>query len=185
MIIVEGPDGAGKTTLIQTLLRHTTLKLQDRAVTSEQGPVMDLREWTEKHLYMHSHTPDPLLTRVSRLYDRFTLISEPIYGPITRGNLDPSFQDAEWLRLAWAYLQHHQPFFIFCLPPLEEVKRNLRHLPQMNGVERYIGVIYWQYFAQAAQLYSSRLGHTVIYDYTASSDLGWLIDLVKTREGKL
>lgn len=176
MLVVEGPDGAGKTTLIKTLLQHSDRQVQARAVTSEQGPVMDLVKWTEYHVGMtdqYFHTP-----RNRRLYDRFTLISEPIYGPLTRGRLADGFDNGEWLAIAWAHFLRANPVMLFCLPPLEDVKRNIAHLPQMAGVQENIETIYWQYHNTVAVLRGAGL-RVFTYDYNTSNDIGWIIDLAK------
>lgn len=157
-IIIEGPDGAGKTTLIQRLQKEfPTLTLVSRHV-NHQGPTTDLKLWVEQ-----DHPSQ--LRDFPRIYDRHPLISEPIYGPILRGNLAEGFNDLDWFMEQWAWLTGASPIFIFCLPPLEVVQSRLSSTPQMPGVDNSIGLIYWSYHALAARMAVEQWS-TLIYDYT-------------------
>src|ERR687883_686991 len=88
MIIVEGPDGGGKTTLITKLSDLFDLPIAERVVSKEARAMVDLVQWTERNVSEGSqHT----------LFDRHRLISEPIYGAILRDRFEPGFDDAKWL----------------------------------------------------------------------------------------
>ena len=80
MLIVEGPDGAGKTQLIQRLRLNLQLELMPRVVSSDTEMMVDLQEWVNEDLHAG-------LKRA--IYDRHRLISEPIYGPVLRKEMQP------------------------------------------------------------------------------------------------
>lgn len=81
--IVEGPDGGGKSTLVQTL--HDRLKSLGRAVKiAHHGPYLE--EARIGWHYFHSMR-DSLIRGVDVIFDRCWL-SEPIYGKVMRHGLD-------------------------------------------------------------------------------------------------
>ena len=68
MIIVEGPDGAGKTTLIRQLQeRWPDLAVAPRVVSKDAEAMVDLQEWVNINL---SDGPQ------YKIFDRHRLISE-------------------------------------------------------------------------------------------------------------
>src|SRR5690554_3611457 len=85
IIIVEGMDGTGKTTLVQQLAH--LLEVKPRKYVGSLGPSDDYRlvlvnrtisEITELEIASAEGRS------IKRLYDRFPLISEAIYGPVLR-----------------------------------------------------------------------------------------------------
>jgi hypothetical protein len=158
VIIVEGPDGGGKTTLLKGLEEATSMPVAPRAVNSDGRGLTDLREYVLEHLRQPWR---PLLL------DRFALISGPIYGAHT-GMASPNtpFADAEFLQYAEALLASVRPIIIYCLPPLETVLQNLEHDSESQGVvEDHITAIYYQYVARFAR--DSAAGMAMLYDYTS------------------
>lgn len=68
------------------------------------------------------------------IYDRHPMVSEFIYGPVTRGTMDPNFFNTEMQQARDRF--HEDSLVIFCDPGWEEVIRNLERDPhnQMPGV---------------------------------------------------
>jgi len=166
VIIVEGPDGSGKTSLIKKLADDLGLPISPKAVGSDAKSLTDLRSWVDRSL---DHGWHPML------YDRHALISEGIYGPAWNGTLRDAFQDPVWLRLSMARLHALHPTIIYCLPPVDVVVENIRKDPHNEllypvedertaryKVPKSVGQIYWQYHWRACQDMSA-----VTYDYTA------------------
>lgn len=159
MIIVEGPDGGGKTTLLERLSEDFALPIADRVVDKQAEAMVDLQQWVETNL-------DEGITLT--LYDRHRLISEPIYGPVLRTEPHPGFEDLYWLTLMQKKFAALKPFFIFCLPPLDVVEKNCEG-EDNSVVYPHISTIYWLYVNEAAR----RAGMDCqVWDYTKKDNGG-------------
>jgi hypothetical protein len=158
-IIVEGPDGAGKTTLITELQKTYGLQREPRAASSTEGPITDLVQYTDAADYTIR------IRRRVTLWDRHPLISEPIYSAMT--NRPNQFQDEplEWLQDRYATLINFA-LVVWCLPPLENVRANVRNpdIHQLRGVEEQIDHIYNGY-RHTASVWDT-FPHSMIFDYT-------------------
>jgi len=66
-IIIEGPDGSGKSTLVQRIAQHVPLAVQPGAGPEQHPGEIVERAW--RYLRMDN-----------RLFDRHPIISQPIYG---------------------------------------------------------------------------------------------------------
>jgi len=181
MLIVEGPDGAGKTTLIERLAEDLDLPVAPRVVSKDTEFMVDMVDWVELNL---ADGPQRMI------FDRHRLISEPIYGPVLRGTMDPGFDNLTWLYAKQQEFRQTNPFVIFCLPPVESVLRNVYSDVDNKVVRDHIDTIYWLYL-NAASLWTNRSsvwdytkdppGHTVHYDILTSEIQGWIWDLERER----
>lgn len=155
IIVVEGVDASGKSTLLENarleikkkyfvLLRHS-----QRPYTPHD--VMDFLDLIENTIL-------PNL-----VVDRHPLISEPIYGPILRGeNLVAGFEDKD---SATKRLKHTIERIIYCRPPAYQIKENLHRLPQLKGVKENIQNLIEAYDQRMVEL--EKAGMKVFhYDYT-------------------
>jgi hypothetical protein len=162
IILLEGPDGGGKTTLAKKLSVDLSLPMHKRASDSITGPVVDLYAWTV----------DDITTwhkQELALYDRHPLTSEHIYGPSVRGRVRPGFEmtnpDIAYMR---RYLRKHA-LIIVCLPPLGVVRENVAsEIEQMPGVVENIDHIY-QCYRMMLHLWPLDC-HIARYDYTAGEN---------------
>lgn len=139
MIIVEGMDGSGKTTLVKFLGEELGVGIAPRVVDQETNPLVDLRGWVDKNLDQG---------RVPQIFDRHRLISETIYGPIVRGAAQPGFADLSWLGPRLQRFYDLEPFIIYCLPSLETVKKNLSGDPDNVAVVRHAEALYQAYVSR-------------------------------------
>lgn len=166
-IIVEGPDGSGKDTLITSLLGHfPDHTLHERASTSLGGPVPNLAAWVAKDVATMAEQPPSI-------YNRHPLVSELIYWRYRTPKAHPS---AEWSHRAWreAMRRGAAPYAIvvFCHPPYHVVRRTIldqgpdAHMP---GVYDNILDIYTDY-----SMYMWP-GINIHYDYTAENALPELL----------
>jgi adenylate kinase family enzyme len=162
-IIVEGPDGAGKTTLVQELQHHfPKMELHPRFCTSTGGPIADLTEAVFRDVKTHP---------THYIYDRHPVISEYIYNTsIPERAIRESFLSEAMGRLRERVARHS--LVIWCLPPLDHVMINVLRDEedgnQMSGVANNIERIYEQYRMHRV-LWP---GKSIIFDYT-ERDRSW------------
>lgn len=117
MIIIEGMDNTGKTTLISRIVN----KFPQLELIKSPGPDQaDQPTWIRNELQKTNQ----------RVYDRFPLISEEIYGPEIRGY---SALGDNWSPL-WTELIKQDPLIIYCRPPRDVILKTLYDREQMEGV---------------------------------------------------
>lgn len=160
VIVLEGPDGAGKTQLAQRLSEDLGLPLAQKFVKSdgEGSGTNDLFGEAYRDVVT-------MMDKPPMIYDRHPLISEYVYGPIVRGILPPDFvmpQAHATLRLL-----AEQVHVIWCLPALQRVADNVADTEtnqQMSGVWRNIEAIYSMYHTMRIWW----IGQSTVYDYTVT-----------------
>lgn len=170
MIILEGPDGGGKTSLAERISKRFGIPLAPRASSSIDGPVSDLCAWVDNDLMKWGTTS-------LQIYDRYPLISEPIYGPICRGSI-PDRMSTSWMRRRTNTFRNLS-LVIWCIPPAEVVYRNIddTHEEQMDGVVSYAPAI-WSAYTAAAHVWT---GSGMTYDYSTHNpepQMTQLLDLL-------
>jgi hypothetical protein len=162
MIILEGPDGGGKTTLLNRLQADLSIKVAPRVVSKEAKAMTDLVEWVHENL-RQGFQP--------KLYDRHRLISEPIYGPALRNDLEQGFDDPLWLNeMLFRLYFRVKPVLIYCLPPFDEVWKNVMSDEDNSIFHGWGGAlkhVYWAYFNKALTDHVLYNGSCWIYDYTS------------------
>jgi hypothetical protein len=167
-IVVEGPDGGGKTNLIKRLLAETNYELMPRASDSVKGPVDDLSGYVQRDV--HDREDD------DRLYDRHPLISDLIYGPVIRGQIGFHDRSLGWLTGMLEMFYNHRPLMVYCLPPWSEVLWNVGRSEQMSGVGANIDKIYQLYYARYCL--DAAAGRWVFHwDYTRPQNFDLLLKL--------
>lgn len=178
-IIVEGPDGAGKTTLVQELQHHfPQMELHPRFCTSVGGPIAELTEAVYR---------DARARPTHFIYDRHPTLSEYVYNTAIPGRrIRDSFLTEAMGRIRERVARNSVT--IFCLPPLETVKNNVYEDEEignnMPGVFDNVERIYEQYCMH--QLMWPGLRAT--FDYTKHveswSSLMYLLAQAKDRHWK-
>lgn len=133
-IIIEGPDGSGKSSLLSHLqTAFPYIDTHERFSTSVGGPVDDLKT------RVRDSVNDSLLA-MPKFYDRHPFISEFIYGPILRGGIKDGLDELE------SYRAHvlQESLIILCLPSISRVRENILKNAddQMPGVLSHIDAIY-------------------------------------------
>ena len=157
MLIVEGPDGAGKTTLVKELSEYLNIPVAPRVVTQRTEAMIDLRDWVDNNL-------EEGFQRT--IFDRYRLISETIYGPILRDQQHPGFDDLMWLGERLQKFYNIGPILIYCLPKLEVVQHNLENDEDNEVVLPRIKSIYSAYINRAALDFNLAGSEVYLYDYT-------------------
>lgn len=158
-IVVEGPDGAGKTDLIRDLANHLGLPVHPRFVQSRTQPPDDLDQRVTDDLA----TPAFTQGYHTWIYDRHPLISELIYGPIVRGRLLGQFRYPSWVdRMRMTLAQ--RVIVVWCLPPYAEVANNVNPERDRPDVVDKMYDIYQRY----THVHKTWPGPFLTHDYTAA-----------------
>ncbi len=163
MIIVEGPDGAGKTTFVHKMQEALRYPVADRVVDKATNALTDLQEWVENNLYSGFQ---------GVIFDRHRLISEVIYGPLIRPGQNPDFMNRHWLTRSLQELYRIRPVIIYCLPPRETVHANLTGDDDNAVPAPHIDAIYDLYVARSAMDLASAHKYSPfvdVYDYTTDA----------------
>lgn len=173
MIIVEGPDGSGKSTLIRNL-NHVRRHL--RALRGGRGADGAKKEgWGGNKPAVTAYVDKLLEAKAEEspaciggqgteyipweiAFDRFHL-SEMVYGPMLRGTQE--LQGSDIVRLNDVIRSMHIPV-ILCLPPLaltiENVYKQDRHVPDYQ-TKRFLEDAY-------AEFQRLTPWATIVYDFT-------------------
>lgn len=130
MIVVEGPDGSGKDTLIAALGHHSfklkALRGGTGGVTGfgVNGGIADGQAgWGENQPALLAYTHQLLKARNTQIaFNRFHL-SEVVYGPILRDKQELNEGDLYALDSLLRTLDAH---VILCLPPFDVTMANVR-----------------------------------------------------------
>jgi hypothetical protein len=160
MIILEGPDGSGKTTLMQELVMDHGFKQRPRFST-HSGPLDNLyrRVYQDLEKVMSG-------TEECGVYDRHSLMSEYIYGQIRPDSeINPDFLwpgAADMVRALSS-----RCLLVLCLPPLHVVTENVlkEDTEQMVGVRENIFRMYQAY--QVMRIFWPSQNRLITYDYTS------------------
>lgn len=177
MIIVEGPDGAGKTTLIESIVEATGLPVAPRVVSKDAEAMVDLKKWVKDNIAGGFQ---------KMIFDRHRLVSELIYGPILRSKPEPGFDDPEWLHEhLFGLYREVKPFIIYCLPPAQAVWQNVMTDDDNKVFHSNPTAVHQIYELYRTKAVTDSLFHSraFIYDYTdkatAEMTLSYLIRVIK------
>jgi adenylate kinase family enzyme len=149
VIILEGPDGSGKTTL-------------GRRLSQIHGFPLVKREKQDAYLWVISELSSWSLSGL-KIYDRFALVSEYIYGPLRRDGVQPEF-DLKFPpteEMMERFLQ--DALIIYCRPSVDTIIRNVKETTQPKDIEGItMGAItaYDEWFSHAPHY---------LFDYTSDS----------------
>lgn len=176
MIIVEGPDNSGKSTLVKYLADKYKLEVLQPL---SKGPPSNIEE-------LYSNTKSLILQAIHKgrgcIVDRMPLIGESIYGPICREKdlWVPYFDYKVRLQKSINTLE---PFYIYCRPTdgmildmtTHQVKEydTEEHLNKIKQNKRLILDAYDNYFVNFGNHNFFR------YDYNNPQHLGQLNERLK------
>jgi hypothetical protein len=163
MIIVEGPDGSGKSTLIKLLSTELGVGIAKRVVAPDTTPMTDVKKWTEGNVYGGFQ---------ATLFDRHRLISEPIYAPAMGREPAPGFSDPIWMCEMMAVFYANRPIIIYCLPDLQTVIDNVNNPETDNWtVAQVIPSVYAGYVNKIACDFTRAVGRMYNYKTTKPDDI--------------
>ncbi len=155
LIVVEGVDGAGKTTLIDSLASHSKRpfwRIQGLNPYRDSAPLESFLRWLK--------TIPP---HVDIVCDRIPLISEPIYGTILR-----SFDRMEYLgaKEIDEFFQLPHLRIIYCRPSRYKLIDSVQKNPQLAGVVEHLDALLNQYDLRMACLTRTYGIHIRTHDFT-------------------
>jgi hypothetical protein len=157
VIIVEGPDGSGKTTLAHWLEDAYGLEYRrPPTLDSAKGANREVYEWWHKQFKTEGG-----------IYDRCFFISELIYALATP-NRQPLATDAE-MHDGILSLTHSCDLLIFCLPPWHVQEQNLDDIGRLSlhGVDREaLKKISWAYESFFVMYQKILFERVTVFDYT-------------------
>ena len=173
LIIVEGMDNTGKSTLIQELIR--TVGRGTLAAKVSLGPFkssLEQLKWTYNQIKKAEEGKDLII------YDRFLPICDIVYGTVLRDNKTIWTLDSAELKA----LREVNPLIIFCNPGIEKILETMDEREQLEGVPENARVLLAMYKSVIYELES--LGFEVhYYDYTCEASkqdiYGTVANLVK------
>jgi hypothetical protein len=131
LVVVEGPDGAGKSTLATRLLKRTGLPT---LLVKRSGPPGDVETLLLQSRWIKEQGESPL----NILCDRHPIISECIYRPVVRreGPAPWTVEDAA------PALTRRDVLLIYCRPTYETLSRTVGVEEQMAGVtDHYVELL--------------------------------------------
>lgn len=152
MIIVEGPDNTGKTTLIKELSQY----FPELQVVKSPGHVVlgEALAWVAGAI----RNEDPRF-----IYDRYFPISERVYGPVLRDGDIFGQYTFDLLRLTL----RREPLIVYCRPS-DEVAQMWGDRQQLNGVKQHAAELCRRYdwlMTILGEMYCQK-GLLLRYDYT-------------------
>lgn len=168
MIIVEGPDGAGKSTLVRHLRGRFNLAEGLRGTTDRKRLYTVTVPDTMRALLGAIDGREP-----AHVWDRL-YYSELVYHDLAPGR--PCEFNATQRSVIERLIEALRCPVILCLPPFEVVRANALKEEQMGGVNENIETVYTRYVS----LYHDGTlpGHTMVHDYTSEANFNGLNDIV-------
>jgi hypothetical protein len=166
MIIIEGPDHAGKTTLVKKLSGELDVEVAPIYATSRR---MMQQQGVRRRVWSGLSA---LLRGQVYIHDRLYL-SELIYGSVIRGSCEFSVPERSWIEDT---LDQFGVPIIVCLPPLSVIRENFEPLAHIPNVGEQIEVIYESYYNFVVHR------NYRAYDYTSKLDtVEDLLDWIQPR----
>jgi thymidylate kinase len=172
MVIVEGPDGAGKTTLVAHLAHKYGLRVGARG-TDDRTKLWTV---TVRDTFMAvgraTWSAGPVVTVWDRLY-----YSEMVYAPLTGREVEFNASQRSFIERV---INAAAFPVILCLPPLQTVIDNSKKDKQMPGVLENIERIYGGYVEMMVEgpLHDARL---ILYDYTQTNPDSYMLEAVENE----
>lgn len=138
IILVEGCDGSGKTTLIERARENQVSRYFIRVQASRYQP--DLKT-AFKLLNWLKHGP----SEINIILDRLHFISDRVYGPVLRN--EDIFKD-----LPLNFGLQTVAAIVYCRPTRENIHKNARKNGQMEGVIKNLDTLIDRYDTLMARL---------------------------------
>lgn len=160
IIILEGPDGGGKTTFAKELVEHWSM-LGEKLATYDHGPYKGetqiWKHYFDSMLPAYADDSDVLLDRC--------WLAEPVYGRVMRGGMNRlQFWQERILQHVAASCQ---TTVVYCMPGIEACLASFarRRAQEYPDSEQKIRDIYYGYLDQLSAPENHRNWKSLIYNY--------------------
>lgn len=157
MIVVEGCDGTGKTTLVNRLSDELDLKIGQRGTLNRDELYKVTREDTYRAL-AHAVSGH----EQARIWDRLGPFSDPIYTRVSVGGRECAFKMSE-MRHCVEVMKAMRCPIIICSVPLSVAEENQAMSHQMSGVSDNFKAI-WELYERLKEASILEFG-SEIYNY--------------------
>lgn len=155
LVLIEGMDNTGKTTLAKNLLNE----LPGFSYLHNVKPESQLEAFQNVVALMSRGSKENIIC------DRVCIIGENIYGKVLRGN---SYFTEDETRIIMKMLSSITAMSIFCNPPLITVLSSINQRDQMEGVELNAKRLYEEYLTFFHKYWKSCGVDYRIWDFTSS-----------------
>jgi len=170
-VIVTGPDGCGKSTLIKRLTQDPEGPSLQPFVGHDGGPPLTIEEvWARLNRFM---------SVPSGIIDRCVAVDEPVYSQLLRRDtpVETNVFD-EWLKSA-------NPYIIY----VTTANANISQEAKTHKPKSLTAAVQENYF-NLRTIYTARMQHlmvnlglqVVLYDYTVDPDGEGLVDLLRYHD---
>lgn len=173
MLVVEGSDGAGKTTLANHLTKKYGFKLGERGVANRDLLYKVTRQDTYRALSAAVLGQEPV-----EIWDRLGVPSEFVYHDLVGRRCEFTTHETEFVLGVMNSLK--MPMIV-CVVPYSVAEANCHKEHQMKGVNENLRTIWNRY----ANLMIPHPDNTVVYDYTGQLGHATLQDIEDEVEGYL
>lgn len=162
MIIVEGPDGSGKTTLAKWIVAHIGghyCRPPEAVLSSRTGPGQGLLQWWMEQFELDHH---------ANVYDRCMFISDPIYSNVM--HQEPRITVAQCIQMRDMF-DNGVNVLIFCLPEktVLDGEQLIGYTPEVRRAVEYLYEL------------ESHNWLSFVYDWTNRDELEEFLDEVNRK----
>ena len=164
MLIIEGPDNSGKSSLAKKLSLEFNLK-----IIKSSGPPTGENDLVRRIKSSLEYTK----LGINFIYDRYSLISEYVYGPTLR---KINLLDNEEGHKLWKEFIETKPLIIYCRPPYANIIKYGKRR-QMRGVRKEADSLILAYDNLMDRIKSS----VDIFSYNYMDKADWEV-YIKVRE---
>jgi hypothetical protein len=165
-IIVEGCDNCGKSTLVGKISEELDYPITFSCRSIPRGEQI---QWMAKELNDNG-----------KIFDRFPLISESVYGPTLRGNskIDMLGKDGFYDILARIVIPKN-PIILFCDPGFEAVKKTIKDREQYRGVTDNLEELYDSFQLVRFLMVNNTGLQVMLHDYTQEGSTESIINILR------